>query len=144
MWAWRRNRNWKECAVLAWALLASEIVGLALLGFLRLEHVDPETLLTGWPGYAGLVPIRVLAVFGTIAFVINRHNRRAGRIAYAIAALLILMPTWSILWRLEQRFTEVLLEHTAGGIILFAGIWWLEGYVWRAGLRERPEPPNGG
>ena len=131
---WRKNRNWKECAVLAWAVLASEIVGLALLGFLRLERIDTETLLTGWPGYAGLVPIRVLAVFGTIAFVINRHSRKAGRIAYAIAALSILAATWSILWRLEQRFTEVLLEHTAGGIILFAGIWWLEGYG--PGMRE--------
>jgi hypothetical protein len=139
---WRRRQDWRECAVLLWALLASEIVGLALLEFLRVEHIDPERLFTGWPGYAGLVPIRVLAVFGTVAFVINRHSRKAGRIAYAVAALFILAATWSILWRLEQRFTEVLLEHTAGGIILFAGIWWLEGYG--PGLRTQSERSDRG
>jgi membrane-associated protein len=124
----RYQRRWREWVVLLWALVASEIVGLALVAFLRLHTIDPEYLVTLPLGYAGLVPIRVIAVFGTVAYVVARWNRYAGRIAFSVATAVVLLATWSILWRAEQRFTEVLLEHTAGGIILFAGIWWLEGY----------------
>jgi membrane-associated protein len=130
---WRRYRDWRACAALLWALLASELVGLSLVAILQPER--------GPLGFAGIVPVRALAVFGTMAFVIARHHRIAGRIAYGAATVLILATTWSILWLLEQRFTEVVLEHTAGGIILFAGIWWLEGFG--PGLRAMPAPPIG-
>jgi membrane protein DedA with SNARE-associated domain len=134
---WLKRRSWREVAVLCWALLASEIVGLTLLALLRHE-VDPEKIISTPLGFPGMVPLRSLAVFGTMAFVIARQNPSVGRAAYAVATVLVLAATWSImilkspLWdtfmEKEQRFTEVLLELTAGGIILFAGIWWLEGY----------------
>jgi membrane-associated protein len=134
---WRKRRDRRECTVLAWALLASEVVGLMLLIWLHYQ-IDPDELVADPLGFPGLVPLRTLAVFGSIAFLISRWNRSIGRWAIGVTAVLTLLTTGSIIWLSEQGLTEVLLELTAGGIILFAGIWWLEGYG--PGLRPITPP----
>jgi membrane-associated protein len=136
---WRQERSWRESAALIWALVASECVGLLVVGLLHFWDIKP--IRAGlWPfGYAGLVPLRALAVYGMIAHVIRRENRRAGQVFLLVTGVLVVWTGFSVIYptildpdtggRLpEQFFTELLLEYAAGGIVLFAGIWWLEGF----------------
>jgi membrane-associated protein len=126
---WWQQRTWRESAALVWALVASECVGLLIVWLLRLWDVEP--LHAGlWPfqGFAGLVPLRALAVYGMIAHVIWRENRQAGRAILIATVILVAWTGFSVVWAKEQLFTELLLEYAAGGIVLFAGIWWLEGF----------------
>jgi membrane protein DedA with SNARE-associated domain len=135
---WYLRRSWRESAALLWALLASEAVGLALLAVLRQQKVEPwKAFDLPFFGFAGLVPIRALAVYGMAAWIIHRLDRRWGRVAYVLAVLLVVLAGFSVLQTGEQLFTEVLLEYVAGGIVLYAGIWWLEGYG--PGLRSFPQ-----
>jgi membrane-associated protein len=139
---WYRERSGRKCAALAWALVASEGVGLALLGLLRHQDAEPPQTFD-WPfGFAGLVPIRAVAVFGMAAWIFALQGWRGGRLAYLFAGFLILLAGFSVLQTGDQLFTEVLLEYVAGGVVLFAGIWWLEGYG--PGLRSFPQPDGSG
>jgi len=125
---WYRGRSWRESAAVLWSLLASEGIGLVLLGLLRARDIEPVKVET-WPfGFAGLVPLRAFAVLGTSAKVLARQNRLWGRVAVVLATILILLVGFSVVWTQEQQFTETLLEFAAGAVILFAGLWWLEGY----------------
>lgn len=140
--AWRRHRGrpWRENAAVLWALVASETAGLLLVGVLRLRHIEPIRAEV-WPfGFAGLVPLRAFSVLGMIAYLIHRQHRLYGRLAGALAALLILWAGFSVVWAQEQVFTEMLLEWAAGALVLFAGMWWLEGYG--PGLNRLPTPEN--
>jgi membrane protein DedA with SNARE-associated domain len=135
-----RRRGWREAAALIWALAASEGIGLLLLALLRSRDIDPERALT-WPfGFAGLVPIRAFAVYGMMAHLASRQDRRAGRIGMVLAAGLILLAGFSVVWQGEQKLSQMLLEWAAGGLILFGGIWWLEGYS--SGLFPAPPTPT--
>jgi membrane-associated protein len=126
--SWYRGRSWRESAALLWALLASEAVGLLLLSLIRSRNIEPLKSPI-WPfGFAGLVPLRACAVFGMIANVIARQRPLSRRMAYGLAAFLILFTGLSVVWTKDQQITEVFLEYAAGALILFAGIWWLEGY----------------
>jgi hypothetical protein len=125
---WYRGRSWRESAVVLWSLLASEGIGLVLLTLLRARDIEPVKVET-WPfGFAGLVPLRAFAVLGTSAKVLARQNRLWGRVAVVLATILILLVGFSVVWAQEQQFTETLLEFAAGAVIMFAGLWWLEGY----------------
>jgi thioredoxin reductase (NADPH) len=125
---WHRQRSWRESAVMVWALLASEGVGLVLWGLLRshaIEAVKSEV----WPfGFAGLIPLRAFAVLGMGAVLLTRQSRTWGRVALALAAVLVLLVGCCVILTQQQRFHETLLEFAAGAIIVFAGLWWLEGY----------------
>jgi hypothetical protein len=126
---WRRaRRSWREAVAVLGALAVSEVVGLILLGLLRHEGVEPSRALA-WPfGFAGLAPLRAVAVFGMAAHVISRAFPAWGRWARGLAILLVLGTGFSVVWLHEQKLTEVLLECAAGSLILFLGLWWLEGY----------------
>ncbi len=127
---WKCGRDWREIAALAWSVLASEFLGLLLLWLLR-RRLDEGTIgfTSLWPfGFAGLVPLRAAAVLGTAARVIARHGRTARRGSFPVACALILWAGFGVVWNQEQLFTEALLEYAAGGLIVFAGAWWLEGY----------------
>lgn len=125
---WYRERSWRESAAVIWSLLASEGIGLVLLGLFRLRGIEPVTMEL-WPfGFAGLVPLRAFAVLGTSATVLARQNRLWGRVAIALATLLVVLVGFSVVWTQEQQFTETLLEFAAGAVIVFAALWWLEGY----------------
>src|SRR5262249_29341145 len=72
-----------------------------------------------WPfGFAGLAPLRGMAVFGVIAHVIGRQAPLWGRRAAALAVLLVLLIGFSVVWSHEQYLTEVLIEYAAGGLVL--------------------------
>jgi membrane protein DedA with SNARE-associated domain len=123
---WYAGRSWREAAVLVWALVASEVVGLLLLNVLRHRSVQPATTLV-WPyGYAGLEPLRAFAILGTAVAVLTRQNRLAGRIAFGVATALVLLISFGLIWLHQQRATEVILECAAGAVVLFAGLLWLE------------------
>jgi membrane protein DedA with SNARE-associated domain len=125
---WKQGRSWRESAALLWALLASEAVGLLIVGLLRYRDVEPIRAQV-WPfGFAGLVPLRAFSVLGMIANLVTRQNRVLGRWISVLAAVLILGTGFGVVWTREQMLTEVLLEYAAGGLVLFAGLWWLEGY----------------
>jgi membrane protein DedA with SNARE-associated domain len=125
---WYARRPWREYVALVGALIVSEGVGLILLGLLRHRGVEPEYTLV-WPyGFAGLAPLRAVAVFGMAAAQVGRQNPTWGRLARMVALLLVLFIGISAVWAGEQRFTQVLLECVAGGVVLFAGLWWLEGH----------------
>jgi membrane-associated protein len=137
--SWHRGRSWRERAALLWALLASEAVGLLLLNLIRLRDIKPATAMV-WPfGFAGLVPLRAFAVFGMIASVIGHQYPSSRRIARGLAVYLILLTGFSVVWTKDQQLTEVFLEYAAAALILFAGIWWLEGYG--PGLLLMPASP---
>jgi membrane-associated protein len=140
---WYRGRSWRESAVILWSVLASEGIGLVLIGLLRSRAIEPVKAEV-WPfGFAGVVPLRAFAVLGMSATVLSRYNRQLGRVAIVLAAVLILLAGFSVVWLQEQTFTETLLEFTAGALIVFAGLWWMEGYG--PGLlppRGEPAPPN--
>jgi hypothetical protein len=59
---------------------------------------------------------------------VTRQNRGLGRLITVLVAVLILGTGFGVVWTREQMLTEVLLEYAAGGLVLFAGLWWLEGY----------------
>jgi membrane-associated protein len=137
---WQLGRPRREIAAALWALLASEAVGLLLVGLLHLSRVRPDYL-PFWPfGYAGLVPLRAFAVFAMAGQLIRRHNPTIGRLVQSLAVVLILLAGFGVLWVGGQTFTETILEFAAGGVVLFAGLWWLEGYG--PGLVQEPAPVN--
>jgi membrane protein DedA with SNARE-associated domain len=124
---WYAGRSWREIVVLVWALVASELVGLLLLNLLRHRGLEPATTLV-WPyGFAGLEPVRAIAVFGTAVALLGRQNRLVGRVALGVATVLVFLMGFGLVWLREQRLSEVLLECVAGSVVLFAGVWWLEG-----------------
>jgi hypothetical protein len=125
---WYRGRPWREMVAALGALIVSEAVGLLLVGLIHLQEVRP-VYVEWWPyGYAGLVPMRALAVLGMIAHLIGRQHATYGYVARGLAALLVLAASFSVVWTGMQTFTETLLELAAGGLVLFASLWWLEGY----------------
>jgi membrane protein DedA with SNARE-associated domain len=128
IWSWCCGRPWREAVAVLWALAAGEGVGLILLGLLRHEGVEPARALA-WPfGFAGLAPLRGAAVFGMMAHVLRRQLPRWGAAVQALAALAVLLIGFSVVWTREQYLTEVLVEYVIGSLVLFAGLWWLEGY----------------
>ena len=125
---WYRGRPWRERAAMLWALLASEAAGLILLGLLRSHDIQPVKAEI-WPsGFAGLVPLRAFAVLSMGAVLVSRQSRTWGRLALILASVLILVVGSCVIFTQQQRFSETLLEFAAGAIIVFAGLWWLEGY----------------
>jgi hypothetical protein len=122
------GRSWRECAAALWALAASEVVGLALVGLLHAREIQ-LIYSEFWPkGFAGLMPLRSLAVFGMTAALVRRQNVLAGRIAAVLAGLLVALIAFGVVWTRGQTLTETMLELAAGGVVLFAGLWWLEGF----------------
>ena len=72
---YHRRRPWRECAALGWALVASEALGLLVLGLLRARQIDPVRAVA-WPfGFAGLIPLRAFAVLGMTAYLLRRQKR---------------------------------------------------------------------
>ncbi|HLN29446.1 MAG TPA: DedA family protein [Gemmataceae bacterium] len=142
---WMRHRNWRECVALIWCLVASEVIGFILLGLFRARDIEPIPAPT-WPrGFAGLVPIRVLAVFGMMHALLRLYKPWARILTGFIAIVLILLPGFSVVWSQSQAFTETILEYAAGGVILFVGIWWLEGFgpgLWTLAKFHLPLPPT--
>jgi membrane-associated protein len=127
LWLWRRRRAWQEWAVLLWALIASELLGLLFVGVLHVRDVKP-VVAEVWPyGFSGLVPLRAFAVYGMMAYLLRRQSRASGVGAGVAAVLLIAWAGFSVVWNGEQLLTETLLELAAGGLVVFAGAWWLEG-----------------
>jgi hypothetical protein len=121
-----RRRPWREVAALFGALLASEAVGLLVVGLLRYRHLDVEHG-GAWPfGYAGLIPLRAVAVYGMTAHLLARQDRRWGRAATVVVAAVVFLTGLGMVWSGEQGLLEVLLESLAGGLVLVAGVWWLQ------------------
>jgi membrane protein DedA with SNARE-associated domain len=131
---WRQKRRGHELGAAAWALLASEALGLILVALLRSREITPVRAET-WPfGFAGLIPLRAFAVYGMAAYLATRRHPRWRPLAWALAAVPILLAGFGVVWAQEQTPTEVLLEYIAGAIVLFAGISWAEGFA--PGLHE--------
>lgn len=127
-WLRQRGRPWQESAAVLWTLLASEGVGLLLVALLRLRALIP-VVVEVWPhGFAGLVPMRAIAVCGMAAYLIAHQHWSWRLLIQIVAAALILLAGFSVVWLREQLLTETLLEYAAGAIVLFAAVWWLEGY----------------
>jgi membrane-associated protein len=125
---WRQHRSRREIIAMLWALFASEGVGLILLTLLRRRGAE-----IGWTvllpdGPASLAPLRALAVFGMAAYLLGRQRRLWGIVTRSLAAVLILVIGFCAIWTEVQTLTQVLLEYAAGGLILFGGLWWLEGF----------------
>jgi membrane-associated protein len=138
LWYW--GRSWRESGAVVWSLLASEGIGLVLLGLLRSRAIEPGKV-DVWPfGFAGLVPLRAFAVLGTSAVVLARQKQPWGRAVVILAVLLVLLVGFSVVWTQEQQFMETLVEFAAGAVIVFAGLWWLEGHG--PGLRPPPSEPD--
>ncbi len=136
-WLLYAGRPWREAVAVLGVLVASEGVGLVLLGLLRHEGLDPARALA-WPfGFAGLAPLRGAAVYGMMAQVLARQVPAWGRTAGVLAVALVLVVGFGVVWSREQSLTEVLVEFVAGSLVLFIGLWWLEGY----GLAPRPVFP---
>jgi membrane-associated protein len=126
---WWRRRSLREIGALFGVLLLSEIAGLILVLLLRQRGLPLEYAFA-WPrGFAGLASLRAMAVYGMAAYLIGRQNRYLGHWAKAGAALVIVAVGLATVWSHEQRFVEVMLEYAGGGLALFAGIWWLEGFA---------------
>jgi hypothetical protein len=99
-----------------------------LVLLLRGRHIE-EPRATVWPfGFAGVVPLRSLSVFGLCAYLVGRMESRYSRWAHVVAAVLFLLAGFGVLWNGLQTLSEVLLEYAAGGLVLFFAIWWMEGY----------------
>jgi membrane protein DedA with SNARE-associated domain len=140
--AWSRyaGRSWREQALIAWALIGSEVVGLALLALIRHRGIEPAKALA-WPfGFAGLAPLRAAAVFGVLAQMTWRARPDRAWPVRIAAACAILLTGFSVVWAREQRLTEVCVEFAAGGLVLFMGLWWLE----RRGVGPLPVPSSEG
>lgn len=128
IWLRRRERSWRESVALIGTLLASEAVGLLLVALIRLHALVP-IVVEVWPhGFAGLVPMRAVAVFGMIAYLIAQPYWERRRLIQSVAAVLVLLAGFSVVWLREEFLTETILEYAAGAIVLFAAVWWLEGY----------------
>jgi membrane protein DedA with SNARE-associated domain len=139
-WLRSRQRSGREIAVVWWSLVASEVVGLLLLALIRHRGIEPARSLA-WPyGFAGLEPLRAAALIGMTAWLIGRIYPQRDRLVKALALLLVLWIGFGIVWLREQYPTEVLLEIAAGGVVLFAGVWWLEGYGPGVAVPPSPEP----
>jgi membrane protein DedA with SNARE-associated domain len=139
VWAWHFGRPRRELVAIAWALVGSEVVGLALLALIRHKGIEPARALA-WPfGFAGLAPLRAAAVFGMAAHVTRRLRPAWGLAASVAAVIAIALTGFSVVWAHEQRMTEVFVEYAAGALVLFMGLWWLEGL----GLFASPGPPAG-
>ena len=127
-WQWYASRPWREMAVVAWALLASEAAGLLLLGLLRHRGIEPPRCVA-WPfGFAGLQPMRAAAVYGMLAYVFTQPRPQTRRLAVLVAVCLVLLVGVGGIWSTAQTLSEVLVEYVAGSLVLFLGLWWLEGY----------------
>lgn len=128
LWLRYQGRSWGEQVALVWTLLGSQAVGLFLVALLRMRSVIP-VLADVWPrGFAGLIPIRAFAVFGMAAYLIAPRDRVWRWLIRLTAATLTVLAGFSVVWTGEQHLTETLLEYAAGAIVLFAALWWLEGY----------------
>jgi membrane-associated protein len=126
---WRQMRRGHELGAAAWALGASEALGLILVALLRSREITPVRAET-WPfGFAGLIPLRAFAVYGMIAYLATRRHPRWRPLAWVLSAAPILLAGFGIVWAQDQTPTEVLLEYIAGAIVLFAGILWAEGFA---------------
>jgi membrane protein DedA with SNARE-associated domain len=140
VFAWLRysGRPWREQVLVAWAFLGSELVGLALLALIRSRGIEPAQALA-WPfGFAGLAPLRAAAVYGVAAQMTWRQYPHQAWPARIVAACAILLTGFSVVWSREQTMTEVFVEYVAGGLVLFVGLWWLEG----RGVGLLPGPPQ--
>jgi membrane-associated protein len=123
----RTARSWREQVAVVWAVVASELLGLLVVGLLHLRHHDAIPA-AAWPfGFAGLIPLRTFAVFGMMAYLSRGWGRALGRIATAVAIVLVLLGGFGVLAGREQFPSEVLLEYAAGGLVLLGGAWWLQG-----------------
>src|SRR5262249_49839751 len=110
-WLWGRRRSGREVAAAIRALGASEAIRLMLFGLLRSRDVELNRALT-WPyGFAGLLPLRAMAVYGMAASLVRAQDRKAGISAGLLAASLILLADFGVVWSQGQEFTEVLLEY---------------------------------
>ncbi len=127
-WLRRRGRPGREVAVVWWSLLASEAVGLLLLALIRWHGIEPARTMA-WPyGFSGLAPLRGFALIGITVWLIGRTHPQRDWLVKSLAMAIILWIGFGVVWLREQLLTEVLLEYAAGGVLLFAGLWWLEGY----------------
>ena len=135
-WLVFTGRSRRDAIVLLVTLLASESIGLLLLALLRHQNIEPARALA-WPfGFAGLAPLRGAAVYGMMAHLLNRQFVGRWRLFAPVALLVIVVIGFSVVWTEEQHFTEVLVEYVTGGLILFTGLYWLEGF----GLAPKPGP----
>jgi membrane protein DedA with SNARE-associated domain len=135
-WLWRSGRRWREPVAILGVLAVSEGVGLALWGLLRHKGIEPVRA-QAWPfGFAGLGPLRGAAVYGIIASVLRRRFPAWGIALGALALFLALLIGFSVVWTREQFLSDVLVEYATGGLVLYAGLWWLEAY----GVGPRPVP----
>jgi membrane protein DedA with SNARE-associated domain len=127
VWLARRGRSVREGVAMIVVFLASEILGLILVGLL--DYREANAIHSPlWPfGFSGSVPLRALAVYGMAAALVRRHDGRRSRVAAVVAAVLIVITGVAVVWTREQSLSETLLESAAGAIVLFGGIWWLEG-----------------
>jgi hypothetical protein len=121
-----QRKPWRQSVAVLAALILSEGLGLALSQVLRARDVQP-TLAGMWPfGFAGSIPLRAAAVFGMIAHVLGRAWGWRPVLAAGLAPALL--TALGVLWLGEQTLTDIVLEYIAGALVLFACIWWLEGY----------------
>jgi hypothetical protein len=75
---WFLGRPRRELVTLFAVFVASELIGLLLIALLRSRHVEPMPAQT-WPyGFAGLIPLRALAVYGVMARLVARQRPRGG------------------------------------------------------------------
>jgi membrane protein DedA with SNARE-associated domain len=120
------RRPWRQAVAVLAALILSEGLGLALSQVLRSRDVQPIPAAI-WPfGFAGSIPLRAAAVFGMIPHVLGRAWGWRPVLAAGLAPALL--TALGVLWLGEQTLTEIVLEFIAGALVLFACIWWLEGY----------------
>jgi membrane-associated protein len=123
---WVQRRPRRELAAMLGALIVSELVGLLVVAALRREHVAPVAA-ASWPfGFAGLIPLRAMTVYGMAAFLLRQHNPAWSGLVGITASVLILVAGLSVVSAREQMASEVLLEYAAGGLVVVAGVWWLQ------------------
>lgn len=128
MFWYRSGRPQREMAAVGIALAASEALGWLLIALLHgrdIAVVRAEM----WPfGFAGVVALRALAVYGTMAYLLALRWPRRARLIHALAGMVILWAGLGIVVRGRQTFTEIVVEYAAGAVVLFAVVWWLEGH----------------
>ncbi len=135
-WMRHRHRPWQEPFVLIAVLLGSETLGLLLLALLRHQDIEPARAFA-WPfGFAGLAPLRGAAAYGMMGHLLQRILASRRRLIAVMALVIVGMICFSVVWSEEQYLTEVLIELVAGGLVLFVGFYWLEGY----GMAPKPGP----
>ncbi len=130
------GRPRQEAIVVFASLVLSEALGLLLLVLLRHQNIETAKALA-WPfGFAGLAPLRGAAVYGMMGHVLQRQFRAQSRMILAVVLFVVAIIGFSVVWSHEQLLTEVFVELVAGGLVLFVGFYWLEGY----GLAPKPGP----